>query len=163
MIDQLFSGRIQQFRQFCTHLPLVWHSNCNYFILHLASNPFILFIGIYIYYFYINYSRNIRNLRKIEVQWKLPLATLYIWISRIFTDWISNLSFHWFISEKIFFTAKSVNFHWLNQWKKYFLLLNQLISTEVISEIWLIYSNLFLAIWISQISLIISRFWLIQI
>ena len=64
------------------------------------------------------------------------------------------------------------NFHWLNQkfvfslihqWKKYFSLLNQLISTEVMSEIWLIYSNLFLAIWISQISLIISRFWLIQI
>ena len=38
-----------------------------------------------------------------------------------------------------------------------------MISTKVISEIWLIYSNLFLAIWISQISLIISRFWLIQI
>ena len=35
--------------------------------------------------------------------------------------------------------------------EKYFSLLNQLISTEVISEIWLIYSNLFLAIWISQI------------
>ena len=47
--------------------------------------------------------------------------------------------------------------------KKYFSLLNQLISTEIISEFLLIYSNLFLAIWISQISLIISRFWLIQI
>ena len=47
--------------------------------------------------------------------------------------------------------------------KKYFSLLNQSIFTEIISEIWLIYSNLFLAIWISQISLIISRFWLIQI
>ena len=47
--------------------------------------------------------------------------------------------------------------------QKYFSLSNQLIYTEVISEIWLIYSNLFLAIWISQISLIISRFWLIQI
>ena len=70
------------------------------------------------------------------------------------------MSFHWFISEKIFFTYKSVNFHQLNQWKKYFLLLNQLISTEVISEIWLIYSNLLLANWINQISLIISRFWL---
>ena len=45
--------------------------------------------------------------------------------------------------------------------KKYFSLLNQLIFTEILSEIWLIYSNLFLAIWISQISLIISRFWLI--
>ena len=55
----------------------------------------------------------------------------------IFTDWISK--------------------------KKYFSLLNQFISTEVIREIWQIYSNLFLAIWISQISLIISRFWLIQI
>ena len=53
------------------------------------------------------------------------------------------------------FTDSSVN--------KYFSLLNQLIFTEIISEIWLIYSNLFLAIWISQISLIISRFWLIQI
>ena len=53
------------------------------------------------------------------------------------------------------------NFHWSNQWKKYFSLSNQSIFTEIISEIWLIYSNLFLAIWISQISLIISRFWLI--
>ena len=47
--------------------------------------------------------------------------------------------------------------------KKYFSLSNQSIYTEIISEILLIYSNLFLAIWISQISLIISRFWLIQI
>ena len=81
----------------------------------------------------------------------------------LLTDWISNLPFHWFISAKIFFTDKSVNFHWLNPWNKYFSLLNQLISTEVISEIWLIYSNLLLAIWIRQISLIITRFWLIQI
>ena len=49
--------------------------------------------------------------------------------------------------------------------KKYFPLLNQLIFPEIINEIWLIYSNLFLAIWISQISLIIvlllwqSRTW----
>ena len=35
--------------------------------------------------------------------------------------------------------------------------------TDYFSENWLIYSNLFLAIWISQISLMISRFWLIQI
>ena len=41
--------------------------------------------------------------------------------------------------------------------EKYFSLLNQLIFTEVISEIWLIRSHLFLAIWISQISLIISE------
>ena len=41
-------------------------------------------------------------------------------------------------------------------------LLNQLIFTEAISEFWLIYSNLILAIWISQILLIISRFWLIH-
>ena len=47
--------------------------------------------------------------------------------------------------------------------KKYFSLSNQSVFTEIISEIWLIYSNLFLAIWISQISLIISRFLLIQI
>ena len=68
--------------------------------------------------------------------------------------------------------GNQLNFHWLNQlfafslihqWKKYFLLSNQSIFTEIISEIWLIYSNLFLAIWVSQISLIISRFWLIQI
>ena len=65
--------------------------------------------------------------------------------------------------KKIFFTVKLVNFNWLNQWKKYFSLLNQFIFTKVISEIWLIYSNLFLAIWNSQISLIISIFWLIQI
>ena len=47
--------------------------------------------------------------------------------------------------------------------KKYFSLSNQSIFIEIISEIWLIYSNLFLAIWISQISLIISMFWMIQI
>ena len=81
------------------------------------------------------------------------------------------------------------NFYWLNQWfafslihqlknifhcsiswlsliesvEKIISLLNQLIFTDEISGIWLIYSNLFLAIWISQISLIISRFWLIHI
>ena len=80
-------------------------------------------------------------------------------------------------------------FHWLNQWfafplihqwknifhcliswlslietvEKIFSLWNQLIFTEAISGIWLIYSNLFLAIWISQISRIISRFRLIHI
>ena len=47
--------------------------------------------------------------------------------------------------------------------RKYFSLSNQSIFTEIISEIWLIYSNLFLAIWISEISSIISRSWLIQI
>ena len=47
--------------------------------------------------------------------------------------------------KKIFVTVKSVNFHWNNQWNL------------------TVYSNLFLAIWISQILLIISRFWLIQI
>ena len=79
-------------------------------------------------------------------------------------------NFHWFLSEKIFFTLKSVNFHWFNSEKNIFhcqisqfSLSNQSIFTEIISEIWLIYSNLFLAIWIRQISLLISRFWLIQI
>ena len=47
--------------------------------------------------------------------------------------------------------------------KKYFSLSNQSIFTEIISEIWLINSNLLLGIWISKISLIISTFWLIQI
>ena len=47
--------------------------------------------------------------------------------------------------------------------KKYFSLSNKSIFTEIISAIWLIYSNLLLAIWISQILLIISRFWLILI
>ena len=42
--------------------------------------------------------------------------------------------------------------------EKYFQLLNQLIFTEIISEFRLIRSSLFLAIWNSQISLIISRF-----
>ena len=37
--------------------------------------------------------------------------------------------------------------------EKYFPLSNQLLFTKVISEIWLINNNLFLAIWISQISL----------
>ena len=31
-----------------------------------------------------------------------------------------NLPFHWFIIEKIFFTAKPVNFHQLNKWKNIF-------------------------------------------
>ena len=65
--------------------------------------------------------------------------------------------------EKIFFTVKLINSHWSNQLEKYISLLNQLIFTESISEIWLINSNLFLAIWISQISLLISRSWLIHI
>ena len=56
---------------------------------------------------------------------------------------------------QLIFTDSSVN--------KYFSLPNQSIFTEIISKIWLIYSNLFLATWISQISLIISRFLLIQI
>ena len=71
------------------------------------------------------------------------------------------------------------NFHWLNQWfalsliqywKQYFSLLNQFIFAIgsvtfhwVINEIWLLHSNLFLDIWIGQIAMIISRFWLIQI
>ena len=53
---------------------------------------------------------------------------------QIFTNWISDLPFHWWISEKIFFTVKSVNFHWNNQWKKYFSLSNQSIFTEIIVE-----------------------------
>ena len=80
--------------------------------------------------------------------------------------------FHWF--------KQWLAFSLIHQWKgyfqllnqlnltdswveKYFSLLNQLILTEVISEIWLIRSNLFLTIWISKISLIISRFWLIKV
>ena len=57
------------------------------------------------------------------------------------------------------------NFHWLNQWFSFSLIhqWKDFFFNEIISEIWLIYSNLFLAIWISQISLIISIFWLIQI
>ena len=73
---------------------------------------------------------------------------------------------------EVFFKSESVKFSLIesviclftdSSEKKYFSLLNQSIFTEIISEIWLIHSNLFLAIWISQISLIISRFWLIQI
>ena len=89
----------------------------------------------------------------------------------------SSLPFPKFWKQKLMYfghnslNLNKSNFHWLNQWfafsliyqrNKYFSLLNQLIFTEVISEIWLIHSNLFLAIWISEISLIISRFWLIQ-
>ena len=77
---------------------------------------------------------------KIDV-WNLKIRS-HKWI------WISQIS-----------TVKSVNFHWFISEKKYFSLSNQSIFTEIISEIWLIYSNLFLAILISQISLIISRFW----
>ena len=65
-------------------------------------------------------------------------------------------------SQRYSLDPKKSNFDWFNQWFA-FSLSNQSIFTEIISEIWLIYSNLFLAIWISQISLIISRFWLIQI
>ena len=54
-------------------------------------------------------------------------------------------------------------FSLVNQWKQYYALLKQLIFTAIISEICLNHSNLFLAIWIGQISLIISRFLLIQI
>ena len=74
-------------------------------------------------------------------------------VIRLFTD--SSVKKYFSLLNQLIFTDQSV--------KKYFSLSNQLIFTEVISEIWLIYSYLFLAIWISQISLIISRFWLIQI
>ena len=91
---------------------------------------------------------------------------------------LSNLTNHFLIfspliCKKVYsLNLNQSNFHWLNQrfafslnhqWKQYFPLLNQLLFPEVISEIWLIRSNLFLAIRISQISLIISRFWLIHI
>ena len=69
----------------------------------------------------------------------------------LFTN--SSVKKYFSLLNQLLFTDSSV--------KKYFSLSNQSIFTEIISEIWLIYSNLFLAIWISQISLIISRFWLI--
>ena len=72
----------------------------------------------------------------------------------LFTD--SSVQKYFSQSNQLIFTD------WINE-KKCFSLLNQLISTDVISENWLIYSKLFLAIWISQISLINSRFWLIEI
>ena len=74
----------------------------------------------------------------------------------------------WIIQSRyiILLSISESNIHCLNQWfacDKYFSWLNHLIFTEVISETWLIHSNLFLAIWINKISLIISIFWLIQI
>ena len=71
----------------------------------------------------------------------------------LFTD--STVKKYFSLLNQLIFTGSSV--------EKYFSLSNQSIITVIISEIWLIYSNLLLAIWISQISLIISRFWLIQI
>ena len=65
--------------------------------------------------------------------------------------------------EKIFFTVKSVNFHWKGvskrkdyheNFKSHFSLKintsSNIYFTEIISEFWLIYSNLFLPIWISH-------------
>ena len=54
------------------------------------------------------------------------------WLNQWFTF---SLSHQW----KIFFTVKSVNFHWFISLKKYFSLSNQSIFTEIISEIWLIW------------------------
>ena len=89
-------------------------------------------------------SLQVDFLKKYFFQLFSTSALSKFWISQIFTESVICL-----------FTDSSV--------KKYFSLSNQSTFTEIISEIWLIYSNLFLAIWISQISLIISRFWLIQI
>ena len=68
-----------------------------------------------------------------------------------FSLWMSEF----LLLNQFIFTDSSV--------KTIFSLLNQLLFTEVISKIWLIHSNLFVAILIGQISLIISRFWLIQV
>ena len=99
--------------------------------------------------FFGNFSENSRTLSKSEsvkfsqIEWVICLFTdspvkkyISLFNQLIVTDWISG---------------KKIS------------LLNQLIFIEAISGIWLIYSNLFVAIWISQISLIISRFWLIHI
>ena len=48
--------------------------------------------------------------------------------------------------ENIYFTVKSVDLSLMESVEKIFSLLNQLIFTKAISEIWQIYSNLFLAI-----------------
>ena len=64
-------------------------------------------------------------------------------VSENLTD--SDLESHWFISAKIFFTVELSNqlifTDCINE--KYFSPINQLYFTEVIREIWLIYSNLF--------------------
>ena len=64
---------------------------------------------------------------------------------------------HWFTSEKTLSPLnQSISTDWISE--NYFELSNQLIFTEVISATRRTHSNLFLAAWISSISLIIIRF-----
>ena len=123
-------------------------------------------------------SNETQNVFRIGSGW-FALARIQI------SEWIGIVLINWeWISIRYFRQGYSLNpnqsnFHWLNQWFAFSLIHqwkniftdksvnfhwpNQLIFVEVISEIWLIDSNLFLAIWISQILLIISWFWLISI
>ena len=98
-----------------------------------------------------NFARNLgKNVLSKSESVKFPLIESVICF---FTD--SSVNKYFSLLNQLIFTDSTV--------KKIFSLSNQSIFTEIMSEIWLIYSNLFLAIWMSQISLIISRFWLIQI
>ena len=109
-----------------------------------------------------NWMRNHINILSLEEFLQL-LALYSLNLNQSNFHWLNHLfAFSLIHQWKNIFTVKSVNFHWFIS-EKYFSLSNQSIFTEIISGIWLIYSNLFLAIWICQISLIISRFWLIQI
>ena len=93
----------------------------------------------------------------------ITLPGMHYYNPMIIYNWLSDVVI---VFRKYFYgyslNLNQSNFHWLNQWKKYFSPSNQSIFTEIVSEIWLIYSKLFLAISISQFSLIISRFWLIH-
>ena len=113
----------------------------------------VALITVYIGDFFFKYTQdefNIANSHRLK-----SVIVIQCWNTEGLLSKSESVKFSLIESVICLFTDSSV--------KKYFSLLNQLIFTEIISEIWLIYSNPFLAILISQISLIISRFWLIQI
>ena len=69
---------------------------------------------------YLNFQRNFNcvnidflpNHLQNEIRYELITDEVIV----LYSLNLNQSNFHWFISEKIFFTAKSVNFHWNNQW-----------------------------------------------
>ena len=119
------------------------------FLWNWNRNNFISSINKYIYFLqkYIKYSKSDDCFRFFKKAYLRVISTFKNLNQSNFhslNQWFALSLIHQ-CTRYMYFTVKSVNFHLF------------------VSEIWLIYSNLFLAIWISQISLITSRFFLIQI
>ena len=96
--------------------------NANPLKISLTQSEYIRVQNYWVRKFGLHYSEQFRAILKsvselIRLTFEISFNALWIWISQIFTDWISDLQFHWFISVKIVFTVKSVNFHWFTSEK----------------------------------------------